>query len=49
MCFGDGQRRLSQCASRRTSCQGNQETPDTIVVDQARYPMVRSYVKRLAA
>ena len=35
MCIGDGQGHLSQCASRQMSCQGNQETPDTRVVDQA--------------
>ena len=49
MCFSDGRRRLSRCASRQTSSHDNQETPDTRVVDQARYPMVRWHVKRWAA
>ena len=46
MSFGDGQRRLLQCASWQTSCQGNLETPDTRMVDQARYSMVRWHVRR---
>ena len=41
MSLSDGQRRLSQCASRQTSSHGNHETPDTRVADQARYQMVR--------
>ena len=45
-CIGDGQGRLSQCASRQTSCKGNEETTDTRVVDQARYQMIRWHVKR---
>ena len=39
------QRRLSQCASRQTSGQGNQ----TRVVVQAWYSMVRLHVRRRAA
>ena len=37
---------MDTTASRQTSCQGNQETPDTRVVDQARYQMIRWHVKR---